>query len=229
MRIFILILSFFSAMAYGKNCEQDIGLFYQVSEIRGGKTFISERQIWRKQGSVLYVYPDAGVSDHWLPSYQHNVQLIRYYDAERQGIEYQPGEFRQKTSWEGLAYLSTEDKRRQMKLQAETGNGCQLSQIFESKNGGQLKWNAKQRYVESFKSGNTSWKLVRLIHGQDRIDTEFNKRQKFNTTDFSDIGDNESDPFIRKMINLGFVEHGASGFYDAAGNALEGEHSHHHH
>jgi len=30
------------------------------------------------------------------------------------------------------------------------------------------------------------------------------------------------------MINLGFVEHGATGFYDAQGNQLQSEHQHHH-
>ncbi|MFT6897794.1 MAG: hypothetical protein ACJA13_002205 [Paraglaciecola sp.] len=44
--------------------------------------------------------------------------------------------------------------------------------------------------------------------------------------DVSDIGDDHSDPFLIKMVTLGFIEHGASGFYDDKGNALEGAHHH---
>ncbi|MCG8613437.1 MAG: hypothetical protein MI864_23245, partial [Pseudomonadales bacterium] len=49
--------------------------------------------------------------------------------------------------------------------------------------------------------------------------------QNYNATDFADIGDNESDPFLVKMINLGYVEHAHSGAYDSAGRAL-GSHNH---
>ena len=47
------------------------------------------------------------------------------------------------------------------------------------------------------------------------------------STDFADVGDNEAGPFLRKMIALGFVEHGASGFYQANGETLQGG-AHHH-
>lgn len=229
MKVLVFIFSFVAAFAHSNNCEKDLGLFYEVSETINEKTITSERQIWRKKNSVLHVYPDSGISDYWMPSYQDKVQLIRYYDSESQGIEYQPGEFKQKTGWEGIAYLSTRDQRSQLTLQSESGSGCDVSQSFNSDNGTELKWMANQHYVESFKGGNTIWKLQKVVRAKDKINAEFDRRQKFNTTDFSDIGDNESDPFIRKMINLGFVEHGASGFYDAAGNALQGEHDHHHH
>lgn len=55
---------------------------------------------------------------------------------------------------------------------------------------------------------------------------QFANWDSFQTTDYADIGDNEGDPFLAKMINLGFIEHGASGFYDASGKALGGGHSH---
>ena len=58
------------------------------------------------------------------------------------------------------------------------------------------------------------------------IDAFFNKNLDYQTTDYADIGDSESDPFLRKMINLGFVEHGSSGMYDAQGNDIGGEHHH---
>lgn len=47
--------------------------------------------------------------------------------------------------------------------------------------------------------------------------------------DFADVGDNESDPFIAKMIHQGFIQHGSSGFYDSQGNQLSGGESGHQH
>ena len=57
---------------------------------------------------------------------------------------------------------------------------------------------------------------------------QFAEWYNYQTTDYAYIGDNENDPFLAKMINQGFVEHGASGFYDAQGNQLQGSHKHHH-
>jgi len=59
-----------------------------------------------------------------------------------------------------------------------------------------------------------------------QIQQQFALWDAYQTTDYADIGDNEGDPFLAKMINLGFIEHGASGFYDANGKALGGGHSH---
>jgi len=61
-----------------------------------------------------------------------------------------------------------------------------------------------------------------------KIEEFFRIRGSYQTTDYADIGDNESDPFLLKMMNLGFIKHGASGFYDAQGHALKKRHNHHH-
>jgi hypothetical protein len=54
----------------------------------------------------------------------------------------------------------------------------------------------------------------------------FALRDDYRTIDYADIGDSEDDPFVRKMIRMGFVSHGASGFYDEHGHALDGGHNH---
>ncbi len=45
-------------------------------------------------------------------------------------------------------------------------------------------------------------------------------------TDYSDVGDNESDPFVRKMINMGFVSLGTLGVYNLNGQVIDGVHGH---
>ena len=93
-----------------------------------------------------------------------------------------------------------------------------------------LKWLPHYRLIKSFSKetevGKSSWILEDKIIDPKQIKKAFTAWENYQTTDYTDIGDNESDPFLMKMINLGFVEHGASGFYDAQGNTLEGEHHH---
>jgi hypothetical protein len=44
-----------------------------------------------------------------------------------------------------------------------------------------------------------------------------------------DIGDNEADPFLIKMINLGYIDHAPQAVYDANGNNIaQPAHSHEH-
>ena len=42
----------------------------------------------------------------------------------------------------------------------------------------------------------------------------------------ADIGDDHTDPFLTNMVNQGFIEAGASGFYDQNGNAIGEGHRH---
>ncbi len=72
------------------------------------------------------------------------------------------------------------------------------------------------------------WVLVSLESDEDKVGDRFAAWDSHDTTDFADIGDNESDPFLLKMINLGFISHGASGFYDASGNMISSGVGHFH-
>ncbi len=47
-------------------------------------------------------------------------------------------------------------------------------------------------------------------------------------TDGADIGDNEFDPFLLKMINQVHIEHSAAGFYDSKRMSLDTSHGHQH-
>ncbi len=70
------------------------------------------------------------------------------------------------------------------------------------------------------------WTLTEVNHDAKEVDRFFAQRSQYQTTDFADIGDDHSDPFLTKMVTLGFIEKGASGFYDDKGNALAGGHHH---
>ena len=70
-----------------------------------------------------------------------------------------------------------------------------------------------------------SWTLTNADYEAD-VSNFFAKRVDYQATDYADIGDDHTDPFLTKMVTQGFIEAGASGFYDQHGRALKGEHNH---
>jgi hypothetical protein len=70
------------------------------------------------------------------------------------------------------------------------------------------------------------WQLKEMVTEDAAVKAAFELRDDYETTDYADIGDNESDPFLLKMINLGHISHGASGFYDEHGHQMDGRHQH---
>lgn len=83
-------------------------------------------------------------------------------------------------------------------------------------------------YSEKSETGRILWKLQQVIHDAERVKQAFKVRSNYPTTDYADIGDNESDPFLLlKMINLGHLDHSHSGFYNNQGQAIGGHHHSH--
>ena len=85
------------------------------------------------------------------------------------------------------------------------------------------------KLIESFsvdKSGYVrEWKLKTVDFNKNTKDF-FTKRQNYQSTDYADIGDDHTDPFLTKMVTQGFIEAGASGYYDEHGHSIGEGHSH---
>jgi hypothetical protein len=93
-----------------------------------------------------------------------------------------------------------------------------------------ITWFSELRLVSSFiiKEKDSprileSWSLKSLTLSNKQITPFFKSRYAYYATDYADIGDDHTDPFLTKMMNLGFIEHGASGFYDTQGNPMSGD------
>ena len=69
------------------------------------------------------------------------------------------------------------------------------------------------------------WTLQDVNYNAD-TNTFFAKRESYQSTDYADIGDDHTDPFLTKMVNQGFIEAGASGYYDQHGQAIGSSHTH---
>lgn len=67
------------------------------------------------------------------------------------------------------------------------------------------------------------WKLVDWNDDTAQIALRFEQWDSYDSVDFAGIGDNEPDPFLARMINPGFIEHGDNNFYDSQGRVLSGQ------
>ena len=98
-----------------------------------------------------------------------------------------------------------------------------------------LTWFSELRIVNTFTIKDTlagtileSWSLQSVQLDSDKISHFFKSRHSYFSTDFADIGDDHTDPFLTKMMNLGFIEKGASGIYDTQGNPMMNKNAHSH-
>lgn len=197
---------------------------------------VTQLFLWRRGEEVAHEYANKQVTEIWNRLVNGAIRPVRYFDEHQRGIEYQPGEV--STSGEGRDWptkyqLIPDTFFSQLTLEKTEGEGCNQEKHFELVNAqGQLKlvWLPEMRLVKYYeeKTGlrTIEW-VLESVTAADDVDKAFEARASYQTTDYADIGDNESDPFLRKMINLGFVSHGASGFYNSDGQQLQG-HQHPH-
>lgn len=187
--------------AYGE-CEIEsdsnaLGVRYEVTSTQGDEVRVEQMAIWRLDGRLLHERPASQMADLWERTRNGRLHLIRYFDAHQRAIEYQPDD---------LGF-------------SEDGPFAQRLALLEA-----LCADEAYTYVED--QVRFIWRRTEVVTDPEAVMTAFEDRSRYASTDYADIGDNESDPFLLRMVNLGFVEHGGSGFYDADGHDMGGRHNH---
>ncbi|MBW8191473.1 hypothetical protein K0504_10535 [Neiella marina] len=202
-----------------------------------GRSQTKSLTLWRNANEVALQYPQEKITEVWTRGHDGRSRPVRYFDQYQRGIEYFPDEVKNSRSeqvWQTKYQLIDDEFRSSMALVASTGSGCQRTETYELKKQGKiyrLVWQPQSQLVVEYREKAMSQdfviKLQEVSQEDDKIEQFFVSRQAYQTTDYADVGDNESDPFLRKMMNLGFVSHGASGFYSADGKPLGGSgHAH---
>lgn len=224
----LLVLA--SSSTYAQDCSQAFTADYQIKQAELTKHV----KLWRTESAVAYQSENSNVIDFWTSAPNDMLKLVRLFEGHKRGIEYEAKHYGNKITWQNLFHKYAPNQLAAMKLEGSAGQGCNLIETYRKTEQGQtveVKWLPQYQIAKSIKvnaSNNTlSWELVELTANQDKVEQQFAKWDNYYLTDYVDIGDNESDPFLAKMINMGFVQGGASGFYDAKGNQLGG-HGHHH-
>ena len=202
--------------------------YYENEQLSGQSNII----LWRHGNTVAHQYPQTAITESWYLSKNQQIKPTRFFDQYQRAIEYQPGETihgKSEKDWSYRYQLVSNSLLSKMTLQRESGQGCKRSQVFTKKTKNstiELTWLPEQQLLTHFswKKGPISeeWQLIKLEHNSQIISAFFTRLDQYKSTDYADIGDDHSDPFLTNMVNLGFIEHGASGFYDTEGKTLEG-------
>ncbi|MBD1389324.1 hypothetical protein IC617_07795 [Neiella sp. HB171785] len=197
-----------------------------------GRSQTKQLTLWRNANEVALQYPQQAITEIWTRGKDGRSRPVRYFDDYQRGIEYFPNEVKGSATaqvWQSKYQLIDDDFRQQMTLVSEAGQGCLRTETYELKQQGKryrLVWQPASQlviqYQEQAMSQLFTIELQQTSQDSGQIDQFFASRQAYQTTDYADVGDNESDPFFLKMMSLGFVQHGASGFYNADGSKLGG-------
>ena len=176
-----------------------------------------ELVLWRNGKQALHEYPEKKLADLWEHTPNDQLHLVRYFDEFQRAIEYQPGEIpegRKRGAWSIKRQLVADDVLESMQIVGSEGEGCEKTVTYELEDSGKsirLEWLEALRLVKSLTEQNAG-RVIRLqlqkaITETAAVKAALTKRSDFQSTDYTDIGDNESDPFLTRMINQGFSGH----------------------
>lgn len=217
------------AMAQGELLE------YTITTQEGFQKRTSTIQLFRTDKQVMYVNDRVKISDLWSQTPNGLLKVSRYYDREQFGIDYEPLEInagKGASSWADKRTLFSDASKKTMKKTSEntlsngTFSGQKVEKYTKQSNGvtSNIDWmpelNAVLTFTKKGRFKKMQWSLKNIITDQAKIQQAITQRENYDSMDFADIGDNESHPFVRKMISLGFVGH-STGFYDTAGNQIK--------
>ena len=221
MKFIIFFLLLFSFYGFAQECtikanvisaQYDIlskGSFKEGDlENRSSSTLF---EFHRKGNRVLQEFSQTGFSNVWTRGAHERISLLRAFEKYQHAIEYQPNELSHKPNWQRVYQPVPVPNVTEMELVSQTGKGCELTQQFRMKSNNseyQVTWLPKLELVSYFQIKNDminkEWRLKSYQINSERSELLFTRYANFSSTDYADIGDNESIPFLAKMINQGF-------------------------
>ena len=175
-----------------------------------------DRVAWQRGEVISVWHKEAG-----------SASLLRVFPDYQRSIWYPAGDLHalgKETRWQTVTGWPEPDRAgfKSAGKEVTVVQGC-TARRYEKVSQSVL-WAEEPGLPARMPEGGRRWQLTSLQWAS--FSETFERWLRWPSTDFADVGDNEADPFLRKMIALGFVEHGASGFYSADGEALQGGHHH---
>lgn len=188
---------------------------------------ITELHLFRKERMVAHHYPATQITEAWELNAANMIKPTRFFDAHQRAIEYQPNESvhgKVETDFSYRYQLISDKVLKRADVLKTEFSGCKQTQTLSLETPSRLfevVYLPNQKTVKSFVMKNKKaqilehWHARQVISDKQLTDTFFVKRFAYHADDFADIGDVHDDPFLNNMVNLGFIEAGASGFYEA--------------
>ncbi len=242
--VIIYVASSTSSFALPKICNSDINstqyqATYQITHLQGGKTNqASSLTLSRFNDTIIYQHqkkptPETVSYESWLKSGEY----IRYFPKEKRSVTYQRSDLLALNIHSDLDkqfHLLSEVERQKLTLHKTEKSACFTQQYLQ---GGDeptkidVTWLKEISLPQSITieqgENGLNYQLIQLSPFKQSQYSQLTSG--YRDIDFADVGDNESDPFIAKMITQGFIQHGSSGFYSADGKQIESTHHNHHH
>ena len=167
-------------------------------------------ELHRYNNRVLQRDINQGVNDIW--SHKGNrLSLNRAFEQYQHTIEYQSNELRYQPKWQDIFQLVATPDLDKMQFVEQKNSGCQLEQHYFHKTKTseyQLVWLPNLQLVKFFELKSPTltrqWSLTNYQGSVEQIAVLFAEYSRYQSTDYADVGDNESTPFLAAMINQGF-------------------------
>lgn len=192
---------------------------YQIKQLdHQGQLQKSRLDLYRYDHAVGHYFPEQNYGDWWTKSQSDQLMLMRYFPKYHRAIEYQAEDIKSKevfkaSFWQKKQQLIATSLLAKMNVEQVTGQGCYQVEILSLKDKGkkyQVRWLPRLQLIERFDVSKgskmlTSWRLQDIVNDEAHIQTYATNIHRYQTTDYADIGDNEQDPFLAKMIHQGFM------------------------
>lgn len=207
IKFILTLVSALLATQVAADCQVNpdvLGADYRIERHNAGKS-PPEREklsLWRLNNQVAQIRADAGITDtwRWLPNGQ--VRQVRYFDAHQRAIEFDAG----RDEWSSRSQLLSSQALARMELVSVRGEGCMRTEKYLrvlDKGRLEVQWNPSLRLLVSLelaKPGvSTRMNLTDIHTERQQVSAEFEQRLAYQTTDYADIGDNESDRSQKKL------------------------------
>ncbi len=219
--IIVLLFFLFSPMAIA-NCNLNknaSALHYSVVYLNKERKIKSEQLVvlWRRDKQVAIQNVTTKITELWELTTNNRLRLVKYFDDYQRGIEYQPGEVNHgqgENDWSLKQQLVSNSLINNMSVDSSLEDDCGVRQnlsLAEEHDSIKLTWAPDRSLMLDMEvkngDGASTWTLQKTETDQSLIKDYFASLLGYQTNDYIDIGDNESDPFLLKMIKLGFVDH----------------------
>ncbi|EKE77589.1 hypothetical protein [Gallaecimonas xiamenensis] len=206
------------------------GLDYQLS---GSQDHQAKVELLRSGAQSALYSPERQLAEWWHFDDPKRPRFSRVFAEQQRRIDYYMGDLRAlrvKVSQAEVESFATAHLLDQ--LSPVEGSDCAQAQRYQGEIKGvryDLLWSPvlKAPLALSTQLGEQKrhWQARALLDDK-AVKARFARWQGFMETDYADIGDMESDPFLAKMINQGFIEHSEHAVYNAQGQPMGGGHQH---
>lgn len=245
MRFLLLLLVLFGASPVLANTcllepQQLVANYKVIQHSHAAQQAKNKITLIRDGNQLIHLFNDKGYGDLWSKSINDQLMLTRFFPKYQRSIEYQAEDLttsrKNKYLWQQKTQMISPELLKKMTIMRTEGTGCKQVDVLTYQHKGKkylLRWLPKLALVEYFDilKGDMklmSWQLESVTNISEEYGQLITDIQHYQSTDYIDIGDNESDPFLAKMINQGFVSQSEAGFYNSLGKNITPQHGHRH-